>query len=90
MLGKPRFGFLVSAGNMNSMVNHYTVNKKRRQYRTLIRREDKMGLSPDCATVVYCNLIKQTRRYKDSPLIIGGIESWLGSVWLIMITGLIK
>lgn len=73
-LGKPRLGFLVSAGNMDSMVNHYTVNKKR-------RREDAYspggaaGLRPDYATVVYCNLIKQT--YKDVPIIIGGVEASL-------------
>lgn len=73
-LGKPRLGFLVSAGNMDSMVNHYTVNKKK-------RRQDAyspggvMGLRPDYATVVYCNLIKQT--YKDVPIIIGGVEASL-------------
>ena len=74
VLGKPRLGFLVSAGNMDSMVNHYTVNKKRR-HTDAYSPGGKMGLRPDCATVVYCNLIKQT--YKDSPLIIGGIESSL-------------
>lgn len=74
VLGKPRLGFLVSAGNMDSMVNHYTVNKKRR-HTDSYSPGGKMGLRPDYATVVYCNLIKQT--YKDSPLIIGGIESSL-------------
>ncbi|MFQ7575604.1 MAG: YgiQ family radical SAM protein [Lachnospira sp.] len=74
VLGKPRLGFLVSAGNMDSMVNHYTVNKKRR-HTDAYSPGGKMGLRPDYATVVYCNLIKQT--YKDSPLIIGGIESSL-------------
>lgn len=74
VLGKPRLGFLVSAGNMDSMVNHDTVNKKRR-HTDAYSPGGKMGLRPDYATVVYCNLIKQT--YKDSPLIIGGIESSL-------------
>ena len=74
VLGKPRLGFLVSAGNMDSMVNHYTVNKKRR-HTDAYSPGGKMGLRPDYATVVYSNLIKQT--YKDSPLIIGGIESSL-------------
>lgn len=72
--GKPRLGFLVSSGNMDSMVNHYTVNKKRRS-------EDAYtpggisGKRPDYAVNVYCNLIKRT--YKDSPIIIGGIEASL-------------
>ena len=73
-LGKPRLGFLVSAGNMDSMVNHYSVSKKRRQ-------EDSytpggvMGKRPDYAAVVYCNLIRSV--YKDSPIILGGIEASL-------------
>ena len=74
ILGKPRLGFLVSAGNMDSMVNHYTVNKKRR-HEDAYSPGGKAGLRPDYATVVYCNLIKQT--YKDSPIIIGGIEASL-------------
>ena len=74
VLGKPRLGFLVSAGNMDSMVNHYTVNKKRR-HTDAYSPGGKMGLRPDYATVVYCNLIIQT--YMDSHLIIGGIESSL-------------
>ncbi|MDO5382869.1 MAG: YgiQ family radical SAM protein [Eubacteriales bacterium] len=73
-LGKPRLGFLVTAGNMDSMVNHYTVNKKRRQT-DAFSPGGKMGLRPDYATVVYCNLIRQV--YKDSPIIIGGIEASL-------------
>ncbi|MCI9147063.1 MAG: YgiQ family radical SAM protein [Hungatella sp.] len=74
VLGKPRLGFLVSGGNMDSMVNHYSVSKKR-------RKEDSytpggvMGRRPDYATVVYCNLIRSV--YKDSPIIIGGIEASL-------------
>lgn len=74
VLGKPRLGFLVSAGNMDSMVNHYTVNKKRRGT-DAYSPGGKAGLRPDYATVVYCNLIKQT--YKDVPVIIGGIEASL-------------
>lgn len=73
-LGKPRLGFLVSAGNMDSMVNHYTVNKKRRR-QDAFSPGGKSGLRPDYATVVYCNLIKQT--YKDVPIIIGGVEASL-------------
>lgn len=73
-LGKPRLGFLVSAGNMDSMVNHYTVNKKRR-HADAYSPGGVMGLRPDYATVVYCNLIKQT--YKDVPIIIGGVEASL-------------
>ncbi len=74
VLGEPRLGFLVSAGNMDSMVNHYTAAKRR-------RREDQytpgkeMGRRPDRATIVYCNLIRQ--RYKRVPVIIGGIEASL-------------
>ena len=74
LLGKPRLGFLVTAGNMDSMVNHYTVNKKRR-HTDAYSPGGKMGMRPDYATIVYCNLIKQT--YKDVPIIIGGIESSL-------------
>ncbi len=74
VLGRPRLGFLVSAGNMDSMVNHYSVSKKR-------RRQDsytpggKMGRRPDYATIVYCNRIRSV--YKDVPVIIGGIEASL-------------
>lgn len=74
VLGEPRLGFLVSAGNMDSMVNHYTVNKKRRS-QDAYSPGGKAGLRPDYATIVYCNLIKQT--YKNTPIIIGGIEASL-------------
>ncbi len=74
VLGRPRLGFLVSAGNMDSMVNHFTVNKKRRS-EDAYSPGGKAGMRPDYATVVYCNLIKQT--YKDVPIIIGGIEASL-------------
>lgn len=72
--GTPRLGFLVSAGNMDSMVNHYTVNKKHRSM-DAYTPGGVMGKRPDRATLVYCNLIKQ--KYKESPIIIGGIEASL-------------
>ena len=73
-LGKPRLAFLCSAGNMDSMVNRYTVNKK-------TRSEDsyapggKAGMRPDRATVVYCNRIREA--YGDVPIVIGGVEASL-------------
>lgn len=74
IFGEPRLGFLVSAGNMDSMVNHYTVNKKPRSMDSYTPG-GKSGSRPDYATIVYCNLIKRT--YKNSPIIIGGIEASL-------------
>lgn len=74
VLGRPRLAFLVSAGNMDSMVNHYYVSGKR-------RKEDAYtpsgvpGKRPDHAAVVYSNLIRRT--YKDVPIILGGIEASL-------------
>ncbi len=73
-LGKPRLGFLVNAGNMDSMVNHYTVSKKIRE-KDLYSPGSKMGLRPDRATIVYCNKIREA--YKGIPLIIGGLEASL-------------
>ncbi len=72
--GEPRLGFLVSAGNMDSMVNHYYVSKKRRKT-DAFTPGGVMGKRPDYATVVYCNLIRQA--YKKIPIIIGGIEASL-------------
>jgi uncharacterized radical SAM protein YgiQ len=72
--GRPRLGFLVSAGNMDSMVNHYSVSKKRREA-DAYTPGGVMGKRPDYATIVYCNLIRRT--YKDIPIIIGGIEASL-------------
>ena len=72
--GEPRLGFLVSAGNMDSMVNHYTVAKKRRSS-DAYSPGGKIGMRPDYATIVYCNLIRRT--YKTVPIIIGGIEASL-------------
>ena len=73
-LGRPRLGFLVSGGNMDSMVNHYSVSKKHRQ-KDSYTPGGEMGRRPDYAVVVYCNLIRQA--YKDVPIIAGGIEASL-------------
>ena len=73
-LGEPRLGFLVSGGNMDSMVNHYSVSKKRRQT-DAFTPGGVMGKRPDYAVTVYCNLIRRT--YKKTPIIIGGIEASL-------------
>lgn len=72
--GEPRLAFLVCAGNMDSMVNHFTVNKKRRS-QDAYTPGGKAGKRPDYATTVYCNLIKRT--YKKTPILIGGIEASL-------------
>ena len=72
--GEPRLGFLVSAGNMDSMVNHYSVSKKKRKT-DAFTPGGVMGKRPDYATIVYCNLIRQV--YKQTPIIIGGIEASL-------------
>ncbi len=74
ILGEPRLGFLVSAGNMDSMVNHYSVSKKRRKT-DAFSPGGIMGKRPDYAAVVYCNLIRRT--YKKTPIIVGGIEGSL-------------
>ena len=74
VFGKPRLGFLVSGGNMDSMVNHYSVSKHRRKT-DAFTPGGVMGKRPDYATVVYCNLIR--RLYKDVPILIGGIEASL-------------
>ena len=74
VFGEPRLAFLVSAGNMDSMVCHYTVAKKHRN-RDFYSPGGKMGLRPDHASVVYGNLIRRT--YKDTPIIMGGVEASL-------------
>lgn len=74
IFGRPRLGFLVSAGNMDSMVNHYTVSKKRRN-QDAYTPGGVIGKRPDYATIVYCNLIRKV--YKKVPIIIGGIEASL-------------
>ncbi len=74
ILGKPRLAFLISAGNMDSCVNHYSVSKKRRAADAYTPGGE-MGKRPDHATSVYGNLIRRT--YRDVPIIIGGIEASL-------------
>ena len=73
-LGRPRLGFLVNGGNMDSMVNHYSVSKKHRD-KDLYSPGAKMGLRPDRSTIVYCNKIREA--YKNIPIVIGGIEASL-------------
>ena len=72
--GRPRLGFLVTAGNIDSMVAHYTVSKKKRTY-DYYSAGGKMGKRPDRATIVYCNRIREA--YGDVPIIIGGLEASL-------------
>lgn len=74
VFGKPKLGFLVGSGNIDSMVNHYSVAKKRRNTDSYSEGGE-IGKRPDRATIVYSNLIKQI--YKDVPIIIGGIEASL-------------
>ncbi len=74
VLGEPRLAFLVTAGNMDSMVNHYTVSRKHRQADSYTPG-GVTGKRPDRAAMVYCNLIRQT--YKKTPVIAGGIEASL-------------
>ena len=73
-LGRPRLGFLVTGGNMDSMVNHYSVSLHRRKT-DAFSPGGAMNLRPDRATIVYCNLIR--RSYRDIPIIIGGVEASL-------------
>ena len=72
--GRPRLGFLVTAGNIDSMVAHYTAAKKKRSY-DYYSAGGKMGARPDRATIVYCNRIREA--YGDIPIIIGGLEASL-------------
>ena len=74
VFGEPRLGFLVTAGNMDSMVNHYSVSKKHRKTDAYTPGGE-MGKRPDHACTVYGNLIRQT--YKKTPIILGGIEASL-------------
>ena len=74
VFGEPRLAFIVSSGNMDSMVNHYTVNKKRRK-KDAYSPGGQTGLRPDHAVVVYGNLIRRT--YRHTPVILGGIEASL-------------
>jgi len=72
--GTPRLGFLVTAGNIDSMVNHYSVNKHHRK-KDNYTDNGEMGKRPDRATIVYSNIIR--RLYPNSAIIIGGIEASL-------------
>ena len=74
ILGKPRLAFLVSSGNMDSMVNHYSVSKKHRKT-DAFTPGGIMGKRPDHAVVVYSNLIR--RVYRKTPIVLGGIEASL-------------
>ncbi len=71
---RPRLGVLVSAGNIDSMVNHYTVSKKKR-HDDAYSPENKAGKRPDRATIVYCNRAREA--FGDIPILIGGVEASL-------------
>lgn len=73
-MGKPRMFFAVSAGNMDSMVNHYTANKRLRSD-DAYSPDGKPNMRPDYATITYCNILKKL--YPDVPVVIGGIEASL-------------
>ncbi len=73
-LGKPRLAFLVSSGNIDSMVNHYTTSKRKRRG-DMYSPGGKDGYRPDRALIIYCNRLNEA--YKDVPIIIGGIEASL-------------
>lgn len=74
VFGTPRLGFLVTAGNIDSMVNHYSVSKRRRDY-DYYSPGGKMGLRPDYPTIVYTKALKE--KYPDIPVLVGGIEASL-------------
>ena len=74
-MGRPKLGVLVSAGNIDSMVNHYTAAKKRR-HDDMYAPGGKGGMRPDRATLVYCNRIKEAFG-SDMPILIGGVEASL-------------
>ncbi len=73
-LGKPKYGFLVTGGNVDSMVNHYSVSKKRRR-KDVYSPGGKAFQRPDRASIVYTNRLKSL--FKDTPIILGGIEASL-------------
>lgn len=73
-MGRPRLGVLVSAGNIDSMVNHYTVSKKKR-HDDAYSPGNEAGHRPDRATIVYCNRVREA--FGDIPIIIGGVEASL-------------
>jgi len=71
-LGRPKYFFAVTSGNMDSMVNHYTANKRLRSD-DAYTAGDKAGFRPDYSTIVYTKILKKI--YPDVPVIIGGIEA---------------
>lgn len=73
-MGRPKLGVLVSAGNIDSMVNHYTVNKKKR-HDDSYAPGNKAGMRPDRATIVYCNRVREA--FGSIPVLIGGVEASL-------------
>lgn len=73
-LGEPRLGFLVNAGNIDSMVANYTVAKRKRDY-DYYSPGGRAGLRPDRAVIVYCNKLREA--FGEIPVIIGGIEASL-------------
>lgn len=73
-MGRPRLFFAVSAGNMDSMVNHYTANKRLRSD-DAYSPDGKPNMRPDYATITYCNIIRKL--YPEVPIVIGGIEASL-------------
>lgn len=73
-LGRPRLAVLVSSGNIDSMVNHYTASKKRRS-EDMYAPGNKAGMRPDRATIVYCNRVREA--FGDIPVLIGGVEASL-------------
>jgi len=73
-IGRPRLGVMVSAGNIDSMVAHYTVAKRKRTA-DAYSPGNQMGLRPDRASIVYCNCVR--RIWKDIPIVLGGLEASL-------------
>ena len=73
-MGRPRYGVLIGAGNLDSMVAHYTAAKKRR-HDDAYSPGRKAGLRPDLATVVYSNRVREA--FGDIPIVIGGLEASL-------------
>ncbi len=74
IMGKPKIAVLISSGVIDSMVNHYTVNKKRRS-KDEYAPGGKAGLRPDRAVIAYCNLARKA--FENVPILIGGIEASL-------------
>ena len=73
-MGRPKLGVLISAGNLDSMVAHYTAAKKRRS-EDFYSPGKKTGLRPDRASIVYCNRAREA--FPDTPIVLGGLEASL-------------